>query len=390
MKLRRVVSAMLAGTMALAMATVTVHAESIDETKKKGQELEQQKDEAQKEQNDLSSQLSSILTEMEDVETKVANKEQEIADIADELIAAQVKENDQYNAMKKRIKFMYENGNVHFIEILFESKDIGEFLNNAEYITTISKYDRKMLDEFQDTVKQVEEQEEKLQEEQVELQELQDQLIAKHNDVEKLLNDKTAEVSELESAISANSEKLAKLQEEAAAAAALQQQQQQAQQQQQQQRPSSGGGGSSSGGGGSSSPQPSIPPSGNGRLSNPCPAAYISSEFGPRKSPGGVGSTNHKGRDYAAPTGTPIYASASGTVTTVSYNSFRGNYVVVNHGNGLATLYQHCSAIYVSVGQSVSGGQNIAAVGATGRVTGAHLHFEVHVNGTPVDPRGYL
>ena len=386
MKLKRVVSAMLAGTMALAMTTVTVNAESIDETKKKGQELEQQKEEAQKEKNDLSSQLSSILTEMEDVETKVANKEQEISDIADELIAAQIKENDQYTAMKKRIKFMYENGNVHFIEILFESKNIGEFLNNAEYITTISKYDRKMLDEFQDTVKQVEEQEEKLQEEQAELQELQNQLIAKHSEVEKLLNDKTAEVSELESAISANSEKLAKLQEEAAAAAALLEQQKLAQQQQQQQqKPSSGGGG---GGGGNAGP--SIPPSGNGRLSNPCPAAYISSEFGPRRSPGGIGSTNHKGRDYAAPTGTPIYASAAGTVTTVSYNSFRGNYVVINHGGGLATLYQHCSATYVSVGQSVSAGQNLAAVGSTGRVTGAHLHFEVHVNGTPVDPRGYL
>lgn len=388
MKLKRVVSAMLAGTMALAMTTVTVNAESIDETKQKGQELEQQKEEAQKEQNDLSTQLSGILTEMEDVETKVANKEQEISDIADELIAAQIKENDQYTAMKKRIKFMYENGNVHFIEILFESKNIGEFLNNAEYITTISKYDRKMLNEFQDTVKQVEEQEEKLQEEQAELQELQNQLIAKHGEVEKLLNDKTAEVTELESAISENSEKLAKLQEEAAAAAALLEQQKLAQQQQQQKPSSSGGGGGSSSSGGSAGP--SITPSGNGRLGNPCPAAYISSEFGPRSSPGGIGSTNHKGRDYAAGTGTPIYASAAGTVTTVAYNSFRGNYVVINHGDGLATLYQHCSATYVSVGQSVSAGQNIAAVGATGRVTGAHLHFEVHVNGTPVDPRGYL
>ena len=385
MKLKRVVSAMLAGTMALAMTTVTVNAESIDETKKKGQELEQQKEEAQKEKNDLSSQLSSILTEMEEVEKKVANKEQEISDIADELIAAQIKENDQYTSMKKRIKFMYENGNVHFIEILFESKNIGEFLNNAEYITTISKYDRKMLNEFQDTVKQVEEQEEKLQEEQVELQKLQDELGVKHNDVKKLLNDKTAEVSELETAISENSDKLAKLQQEAAEAERLKQEQAQ---QQQQQKPSGGGSSKPSGGGGS--PQPSIPPSGNGRLGNPCPAASISSEFGPRRSPGGIGSTNHKGRDYAAPTGTPIYASAAGTVTTVSYNSFRGNYVVVNHGGGLATLYQHCSATYVSVGQSVSAGQNIAAVGSTGRVTGAHLHFEVHVNGTPVDPRGYL
>ena len=139
-----------------------------------------------------------------------------------------------------------------------------------------------------------------------------------------------------------------------------------------------------------SSPGASITPSGSGRLSNPCPSAYISSEFGGRTSPGGIGSTNHKGRDYAAGTGSAIYASASGTVTTVSYNVARGNYVVINHGNGLSTLYQHCSAIYVSAGQSVSAGQNIAAVGTTGYSTGPHLHFEVWVNGTPVDPRLYL
>ena len=107
-------------------------------------------------------------------------------------------------------------------------------------------------------------------------------------------------------------------------------------------------------------------------------------------SPGGIGSTNHKGRDYATGAGSPIYAAASGTVTTVSYNVARGNYVVINHGNGLSTLYQHCSATYVSAGQSVSAGQNIAAVGTTGYSTGPHLHFEVWVNGTPVDPRLYL
>ena len=116
---------------------------------------------------------------------------------------------------------------------------------------------------------------------------------------------------------------------------------------------------------------------------------FRSSEFGGRQSPGGIGSTNHKGRDYAAASGSPIYAAASGTVTTVGYSGVRGNYVVINHGD-IATLYQHCSAIYVSSGQSVSCGQNIAAVGSTGASTGPHLHFEVHVNGTPVDPRLYL
>ena len=129
---------------------------------------------------------------------------------------------------------------------------------------------------------------------------------------------------------------------------------------------------------------------GTGQLANPCPAASVSSEFGPRSSPGGIGSTNHKGRDYAAPTGTPILASDNGIVTTVSSNSFRGKYLVISHGTGLETLYQHCSSISATVGQKVKKGDVIALVGSTGKVTGAHLHFEVHENGIPVDPRKYV
>ena len=129
---------------------------------------------------------------------------------------------------------------------------------------------------------------------------------------------------------------------------------------------------------------------GSGYLANPCPAASISSEFGGRTSPGGIGSTNHKGRDYAAPAGTPIYAAADGTVIQSTYNSVRGNYLQIDHGNGLKTLYQHCSRIIVQNGQHVNKGQVIAYVGNTGASTGPHLHFEVWENDTPVDPRNYL
>ena len=166
----------------------------------------------------------------------------------------------------------------------------------------------------------------------------------------------------------------------------------QARMQQEAQAAASGSSGGTSGGGGGGTTVTPAPPytgGGSGRLQNPCPSAYISSEFGGRASPGGIGSTNHKGRDYAASTGSPIYAAASGTVVEVGYNGARGNYVIINHGD-LATLYQHCSSILVSSGQSVSTGQNIALVGSTGASTGPHLHFEVWVNGTPVDPRLYL
>jgi murein DD-endopeptidase MepM/ murein hydrolase activator NlpD len=109
----------------------------------------------------------------------------------------------------------------------------------------------------------------------------------------------------------------------------------------------------------------------------------ITSGFGPRWG------SFHEGIDIGASCGTPIHAAASGTVIYSGWMDGYGNFVVIDHGNGLATAYGHQSAIYVS-GGSVSQGQAIGAVGSTGNSTGCHLHFEVRVNGSPVDPLGYL
>jgi murein DD-endopeptidase MepM/ murein hydrolase activator NlpD len=97
----------------------------------------------------------------------------------------------------------------------------------------------------------------------------------------------------------------------------------------------------------------------------------------------------HEGIDIGASCGTPIHAAAAGTVIFSGWMDGYGNFVIIDHGNGLATAYGHQSAIYVS-GGSVSQGQTIGAVGSTGHSTGCHLHFEVRVNGSPVDPLGYL
>ena len=85
-----------------------------------------------------------------------------------------------------------------------------------------------------------------------------------------------------------------------------------------------------------------------------------------------------------------IYAAAAGTVISAGYAGNAGNLLVISHGNGLLTYYMHCNAIYVSAGQKVSRGQNVAAVGTTGNSTGPHLHFQVMLNGTPVNPANYL
>ena len=116
----------------------------------------------------------------------------------------------------------------------------------------------------------------------------------------------------------------------------------------------------------------------------------ITSRFGYRVSPGGIGSTNHKGLDIAAGCGTPIYAAAAGTVEFAGTKGSLGKLVIINHGNGIKTYYAHCNSLKVSSGQTVEAGTNIATVGKTGTATGYHLHFEIRVNGTSVNPQKYL
>jgi hypothetical protein len=116
----------------------------------------------------------------------------------------------------------------------------------------------------------------------------------------------------------------------------------------------------------------------------------ISSWFGPRAQPTAGASTNHQGIDYAVPVGTPVSAAAPGTVIFAGTQSGFGNTVVVDDGSGVQTLYGHLSQINVNVGQAVGAGDNLALSGATGTVSGPNLHFQVSVNGVPVDPTQYL
>ncbi|HEY9085917.1 MAG TPA: peptidoglycan DD-metalloendopeptidase family protein [Candidatus Tyrphobacter sp.] len=127
------------------------------------------------------------------------------------------------------------------------------------------------------------------------------------------------------------------------------------------------------------------PPRSNGRFSWPV-NGVITSPFGWRSNPFGGGPEFHQGLDIAAPMGTTITAAAAGTVIMARWYGGYGNYILIDHGNHYSTGYGHCSAIYVSVGQVVQRGQAIGAVGSTGYSTGPHVHFEVRINGKPVDP----
>lgn len=122
----------------------------------------------------------------------------------------------------------------------------------------------------------------------------------------------------------------------------------------------------------------------------PVTEGFVGSGFGSRLDPFSGQMSMHAGLDFAAPVGTPIMAAAGGVVSAAEYNPAYGNMVVIDHGNGLQTLYAHASKLEVRLGEIVRKGQQVARVGSTGRSTGSHLHFEVHVNGVPQNPARFL
>lgn len=122
----------------------------------------------------------------------------------------------------------------------------------------------------------------------------------------------------------------------------------------------------------------------------PTDSTHVTSPYGPRKKPNSRATSYHIGTDYRAPVGANVYAIGDGVVTFTGSNKTRGNYLRIDHGAGVVTLMQHLSAIKVTRGQRVRAGEVVALAGATGNVTGAHLHFEVHVNGKHTDPVPFL
>lgn len=362
-------AALLAGT------AVPAQAETIEDAQKQVDELQKQKDAAEAQKDSFEARLKTIASDMEDTQKKLETKQAEIDQAEAELVQAKVDENTQYQSMKMRIKFMYEKGNIEFLEVLADSEDIGDFLNKTEYISQISEYDREKLEEFQKTVKKVQEQEEALQNEYAELNKLQNKLVDDQNQVQALLKENEVKLSDLGSQLNSKMQTLQALVEEEQ----RRQAEAEAAKEAAEQGPSGGG---------------YVPPSGgnvvsgNGYFTHPCPGySYQSSYFGEIREfeVGG-----HKGHDYAAPTGTPTYAAAAGRVIIANYSSSAGNWVVIDHGNGLTTKYMHHSAICVSAGQYVEKGQQIGYVGSTGQSTGPHLHFQVEENYVPVNPDKYL
>ncbi len=370
---------MVAGVMILVLSMVSgnvAEATTIGETEENIEELEEQEQAAQAQQDEFIQQLEEVALELEDTEKKINETYEEIQETEVELALAEIDEVNQYDSMKKRIQYSYESEATDFLAIFLDSKNIGEFLNTLEYASQIIQFDNQLLEEYQATVKKIEEKQIELEEQSKELEVLQEELFVKQAEVEELLAQVEVELSSISSEISAAKDTLEKLIE----AAELERQRQEA-------LAAAQGDASSGGSAGASSGQSA----GNSGFIHPMPGlTRISSTFGYRDAPLPGASTYHKGIDYAGPTGTPIYAAMGGVVTVATYSSSAGYWITIDHGNGFATIYMHNSANYVSVGETVTQGQNIAACGTTGNSTGPHLHFQIMKNNVAVDPQLYI
>lgn len=368
--------------------------------------LKGSKEDIQSEVEKLDKQLNEISGKVKELESQLSKKRQEIADTESALNKAKEQEKKQYRNMKKRIQFMYENGQTSYVEMLLSADSFTDFLNAVEYITQISQYDRKMLKEYQnmqvtiaDTQKTLETDYASLQSLQAKVQEEKQAVAALEsakkgelNDVADDLTDAQSVAKAYEAEIQAQNEVIAQIQAAQKRAAEQQAAQQQAHQEQ---AASEGNQGAAEAAGENQNTAQNTTPSGNGQSTGsmmwPCPSSKrVTSDYGPRTSPTNGASSNHKGIDIGAAYGADIVAADGGTVLVATYSSSGGNYVIIDHGGGLCTVYMHASSLTVSAGQTVSKGQVIAKVGSTGISTGNHLHFGVTLNGVYVSPWGYV
>lgn len=359
---------------------------SLEDEKKKTEDtiaqLEALKNDTTAYVKSLDSSLAKISEELEQLSGQISSKEEEIRVTGEELEDARIVEAEQYEAMKLRIRYMYENGESSYWDMLFQSQSMSELLNKAEYISKISEYDRNQLDKYVAIKEDIEQKEIRLEQEKAELLTLQESTEAKHASVEQLLSEKEKELKNYESQIANAEAQASQYQAEIAAQEAqiaqmeaeLKRQEEEARRKAEAQ--------------GQTYKTVSI---GDITFTWSCPASSrITSYFGSREAPTEGASTNHKAVDIGASTGTDIIAAADGQVSIATYSASAGNYIMLNHGGGVTTVYMHCSKLLVSAGESVKKGQVIAKVGSTGYSTGPHLHFGVRVNGTYVDPLQYV
>lgn len=313
-------------------------------TEQKMKQLQQEKDSKKAEAKEVLALLDEKKSHIEKIENQIDHWDQQIAKLNQDLQKNETLLKEQEQQFKHVVKRLYLNGETEYMAKLLEADSFSEFLARYEVVRLIVKQDASILNEYKDTKKKYEADLKKLNNAKAKQAPLLDEARNAVEDLEKVYQKHKTEIAQLE-----KKERILEAE--------------------------SGYGGY-----------------GSGVLRFPTTAGMVYWNYGQNR-----GSHIHAGVDIPRPSGTPIYAAESGTVIlTKSDPNGYGYYIKIRHDNGLVTLYAHMyrSTVTVSMGQRVRRGQKIAAVGNNGRSYGArggyHLHFEVHKNGVPVNPKSYI
>lgn len=385
MRKNRVIALSLSLMMALSLSlayTGSIYAtdkkSELNSIKEKQKAAEAEKGEIVNELEQYNTKIVSLNTEITNAQSEIDKKQAEIDELNSKIDEMQAKIDDRKSGMSKRLRAMYKNGSVGFIDIILDSRNFSELLSNLSMLQKIYKSDRSALNSLEKISKELNHTKKELSAAQQAMASSQGELKDKKGELDKVSAQLEAKAAKIDENLAIFNQQAESLSSQIAAELAAQQQQQQA-------AVNNGGssGGGSSGGGASYV--------GTGGMISPVSNYVVTSEFGNRVGLEQYG-TFHGAIDLACPMNTPVVASDSGRVMNLTgwYQQGYGWGVFIDHGNGIVTAYGHNSALVVSPGQYVQKGQIIAYSGMTGWATGPHVHFEVRVNGTLVNPRNYV
>lgn len=356
--------------------TTTDSSADADAVRKEYEQLQQQINDKRQEMNDLKNELDKIKNDKANTQQKKNLLDQRNSALTEEinLLEAQIElntrsiaanealEQQQTELFHKQIRMEEEQGTVSYWSVLFKATSFSDLISRIDFINEIVRYNHQVIDNLRQTRQELAEDKAALEEQNEALSASKQELEGQISESMKLLAEyiKTEEGKQAEyDAIKAEEEALDGLiaaAEEKARELGLD----------------------------------DIVGTVGG-YAWPCNGIrWITSLFGGRQSPGGIGSTNHKGVDIGTPMGTPILAAKNGTVTWSSWKGGYGECIIINHGKGNSTLYGHLSGYNVKMGDTVTQGQVIGYSGSTGNSTGPHLHFGIMENNTWVDPLNYL
>lgn len=336
--------------------------QAIKEINEQIKELNANKGEAESEIYKLDLELDKLNTEISNYETEIQmynglilESESEIENLTNEISL----NND---ALEQRLRIMYKNGVAGYMEVIFDSEDLIDALTRLDMVQRLVQSDVDLLKSIEDDKKQVEVKKQEQSDTRTLLQATQDSLVAKKNEVAVAYKEKEAYMASIENDIKAQQAIAERFQKESKELDQKIKELQMASEY------------------------------AGGEMLWPAPGNYrITSHFGNREHPITGGRDNHGGTDISAPYNSKVVAANDGVVIMAVRNHWSyGNYVVIDHGGGISTLYAHNNKLLVTVGQKVTRGDQIALSGSTGQSTGPHVHFEVRVNGTRVDAEQYL